>query len=94
MREREGLAGGAGVSARVGEGSVRAASRVSRPANGPRERIARARGRGGGRAMGRNWPSRGGEFFSFFFLPSQLISYLFLFLFAQNYLVDILGFGK
>jgi hypothetical protein len=45
--------------------------------------------------MGRNWPNRGGEFFSFFFLPSQLISYLFLFfLFAQNYLVDILGVGK
>jgi hypothetical protein len=46
--------------------------------------------------MGRNWPSTGGEFFSFFFLPSQLISYLFLFLFlfAQNYLVDILGVGK
>jgi hypothetical protein len=55
------------------------------------------RGRTGGEAVA-PWagidPAEGGEFFSFFFLPSQLISYLFLFLFAQNYLVDILGVGK
>jgi hypothetical protein len=54
------------------------------------------RGRAGGEAVA-PWagigPAEGG-FFSFFFLPSQLISYLFLFLFAQNYLVDILGVGK
>jgi hypothetical protein len=70
-REREGLAGGAGLSARAGEGSVRAASRASRPANGPRGGggNARARGRGGGRDMGQNWPSRGSSFpFSFYFL--------------------------
>jgi hypothetical protein len=46
---------------------VRAVSRASRPANGPRGGDARARGRGGGRDMGQNWPSRG-ELFSFFFL--------------------------
>jgi hypothetical protein len=54
------------------------------------------RGRAGGEAVApwaRIGPAVGG-FFSFFFLPSQLISYLFLFLFAQNYLVDILGVGK
>jgi hypothetical protein len=55
------------------------------------------RGREGGEAVA-PWagigPAEGREFFSFFFLPSQLISYLFLFLFAQNYLVDILGVGK
>jgi hypothetical protein len=55
------------------------------------------RGHAGGEAAA-PWagigPADGGEFFSFFFLPSQLISYLFLFLFAQNYLVDILGVGK
>jgi hypothetical protein len=54
------------------------------------------RGRAGGEAAA-PWAGIGsaeGEFFSFFFLPSQLISYLFLFLFAQNYLVDILGVGK
>jgi hypothetical protein len=83
------------VSVRAGEGSARAASRVSRPANGPRERNARVRGRGGGRAMGRNWPNRGGGilfFFSFYLLNSFLICCFFLF--AQNYLVDILGVGK
>jgi hypothetical protein len=56
------------------------------------------RGRAGGEAVapwaGIGPAEGGGEFFSFFFLPSQLISYLFLFLFAQNYLVDILGVGK
>jgi hypothetical protein len=52
-------------------------------------------GRAGGEA-GATWAGIGpaeGELFSFFFLPSKLISYLFLF-FAQNYLVDILGVGK
>jgi hypothetical protein len=64
-----GLAGGTGVSARAGEGSVQAVSRASRPANGPRGGgNARARGRGGGRDMGQNWPSRGSSFpFSFYF---------------------------
>jgi hypothetical protein len=88
-------AGGWGWRVSEGERGERAGDLArERPANGPRERNAQARGRGGGRDMGQNWPSRGGKLFSFFFLPSQLISYLFLFLFAQNYLVDILGVGK
>jgi hypothetical protein len=55
------------------------------------------RGRAGGEAAATwagNGPVEGGKLFSFFFLPSQFISYLILFLFAQNYLVDILGVGK
>jgi hypothetical protein len=41
---------------------------------------ARARGRGGGRDMGQNWPSRGESFFFFFFFYFlSLISFLFLF---------------
>jgi hypothetical protein len=94
VRKTTRLTGGAGLSVRAGEGSARAALRASRPANGPREGNAWARGRGGGHDMGQNWPSRGEAPFLFFFLLSKLISFLFLFLFAQNYLVDNLGVGK
>jgi hypothetical protein len=81
------------VSARGSEGSARAASRTSRLANGPREGNARARGMGGGRDMGQNWPRRG-ELFFFFFLFS-ITHFIFVsFLFEQNYLVDNLGVGK
>jgi hypothetical protein len=66
------------VSARAGEGSARATSRVSRTANGPRERNARARGRGSDRDMGRKWPSRGGETL-FLFLFTFSIHFLFVF---------------
>jgi hypothetical protein len=78
-RRREGLAGGVGVSARGSEGSTRATSRTSGPANGPRGRTAQARGRGGGRDMGRNWPSRGGNSFpfSFYLLNSFPICFFF-----------------
>jgi hypothetical protein len=61
-------------------GSARATSHASGPANGLRERNARARGRGGGRDMGWNWPSRGGgnSFpFSFYLLNSFPICFFF-----------------
>jgi hypothetical protein len=54
---------------------------------------ARARGRGGGRDMGQNWPSRGESFF-FFFLFSITHLIFVSFLFEQNYLVDNLGVEK
>jgi hypothetical protein len=94
-RERERLAGGAGLSVRGKQSAERAGVRAEAGRRWA-ERGGGARARGG---RGRGFvpgigPTEGGKFFFFFFLPSQLISYLFLFLFAQNYLVDILGVGK
>jgi hypothetical protein len=81
------------VSARGSEGSARATSRASGPANGARGRM-----RGRGEEM---WPrhgpelaQQGGELFFFFFLFS-ITHFIFVsFLFEQNYLVDDLGVGK
>jgi hypothetical protein len=68
VREREGLAGGAGSSVREREGSARATSRASRPANGPKGGDARARGRDEAAATwARLGPAGEGELFSFYF---------------------------
>jgi hypothetical protein len=82
------------LSARGSGGNARGASRASGSANGPRGEDARAQRRRGGRDMGQNWPSRGGELLFFFFLFS-ITHFIFVsFLFEQNYFVDNLGVGK
>jgi hypothetical protein len=92
-----GLAGGAGLSARESEGSARAASRASEPANGPRGGGG-MRGRGGGGRRPRHGPesTQQGEeklfLFSFLFLTTHF--HFCFFSFWTNHLVDNLGVGK